>query len=262
MLISTLQLTNLLICFCLGLSNATENKHLPIESKLGHPPKTGCINYGQGKGDSTESQHSCSEKETSFAADPQQWVGKRFTLSKVLRGWGTTPSSALPSTPSRILPSQFLMSMNTFQILNSSDNVLATTTSATMNPCLFATAVAVVLQVTAATSYGDSLAILGSIDLLGNWNISQRLNLTKAASYSAANPLWSISLTIDRGVNFQYQYVDMHLNGSSTSEAAPKHTHTVPSGVCSETVSVTWQSPIPMTPSYSCKLTYCFQLSS
>ncbi|KAI1104558.1 carbohydrate-binding module family 20 protein [Jackrogersella minutella] len=93
-----------------------------------------------------------------------------------------------------------------------------------------------------ATTYGDTIKIVGSIAELGSWDVGAAPTLS-AAKYTAANPLWSITLSLAAGRTFEYKFVKVASNGAVTWESDPNRSYTVPTS-CAMTatdVASTWR---------------------
>jgi hypothetical protein len=132
-------------------------------------------------------------------------------------------------------------------ISNSTYNlgILSTASATSTSPtCTSATAVAVTFNELVATSYGDSIVLVGSIPQLGSWAPASGLALT-ADQYTSTNPLWSGTISLPPGTSVQYKYVKMGGDGTATWEADPDHSFVVPSlcsGAATVTQSASWQS--------------------
>ncbi|OTA54677.1 carbohydrate-binding module family 20 protein [Hypoxylon sp. EC38] len=106
----------------------------------------------------------------------------------------------------------------------------APTTSATCTGAA-ASNVALTFNQAVVTTYGETIKIVGSIAELGNWD------------YTAANPLWTITLSLAPGRTFEYKFVKVASNGGVTWESDPNRSYTVPNS-CSQTVTAiegTWR---------------------
>ncbi|KAF7193504.1 Laccase-3 [Pseudocercospora fuligena] len=88
------------------------------------------------------------------------------------------------------------------------------------------------------TSWGESVLLCGSIEALGNWDTSSCPSLD-ASGYTSDNPLWSTTLDLTVGTDFQYKYVKVGTDGTFTWEEDPNHSYTVPSS--GSRISDTWQ---------------------
>jgi len=134
----------------------------------------------------------------------------------------------------------------------------ATTTTSTVSTttglnCVTALSVAVTFEVLDKTLSATSVHLSGSIDALGDWNSSRSVALSKASTYTTTNPLWAVTLNLDRGLNVIYSYFLLRADGSNITEIG-NHTYQIPLGVCSEVVTTTWQSAISPSSSSSCEL--------
>ena len=90
------------------------------------------------------------------------------------------------------------------------------------------------------TAFGDTIKITGNTAQLGNWNPSNAPSLS-AASYTASNPVWTISLPMAAGSAVQYKFVKVASGGAVTWESDPNRAYTVPGCQGSASVSSTWK---------------------
>jgi 1,4-alpha-glucan branching enzyme len=82
---------------------------------------------------------------------------------------------------------------------------------------------------------------VGSIAALGSWDTSKAISMS-AASYTAAKPVWTVTINLPPGTAFSYKFINVASSGTVTWEADPNHTYTVPSSCATAQVSNTWQS--------------------
>ncbi|KAI1379693.1 carbohydrate-binding module family 20 protein [Hypoxylon crocopeplum] len=104
--------------------------------------------------------------------------------------------------------------------------------------------VALTFNQAVVTTYGQTVKMVGSIAELGSWDVSKAPALS-AAKYTAANPLWTATLSLAPGRAFQYKFVKVGADGASVAwESDPNRSFTVP-GACSTatatTVEGTWR---------------------
>ncbi|KAL4932904.1 starch binding domain protein [Aspergillus undulatus] len=119
------------------------------------------------------------------------------------------------------------------------------TTSATSSPptcTTTATSIPVTFQVTAATTWGESVYIAGSTAQLGSWSPSSAIALS-ASEYTPANPVWTVTLDIPVGSTFEYKYIKKEDDGSVVWEGGSNKMYTVPTACSGEAVTArsTWQ---------------------
>lgn len=118
-----------------------------------------------------------------------------------------------------------------------------TTTAAATTPtsCATATAVAVTFNERKATTFGDTVKIVGNIAALGNWNAASAVALS-ATGYSSSNPVWSATISLPAGQVILYKYIVVSSSGAVTWESDPNHSYTVPA-TCATTATKadTWQ---------------------
>ncbi|KAI0016653.1 glycoside hydrolase family 15 protein [Xylariomycetidae sp. FL0641] len=152
---------------------------------------------------------------------------------------GTYSTATVTSFPPSQTPVTSATGTGTF----TTPTVTVTPTSGTTTTgCSEATAVAVTFNEKRATTYGETVKIVGAVDALGNWEPDDAIALN-ADGYTSDNPQWSGTITLPVGQVVEYKYILVETDGSVNWEADPNHTYTVPT-VCqaSATVSNTWQS--------------------
>ncbi|KAI8941514.1 hypothetical protein NX059_002729 [Plenodomus lindquistii] len=114
-----------------------------------------------------------------------------------------------------------------------------TTTISTTTPCPSLVAVTFTQRVT--TVFGESIRIAGNTPQLGNWNPANAPTLS-ASAYTAANPVWTITLNMVPGTTVQYKFVKVGSGGTTTTwESDPNRGFTVPRCQASVGVSGTWR---------------------
>ena len=108
--------------------------------------------------------------------------------------------------------------------------------------CATATSVAVMFNELVTSTYGQTIKISGDIAALGNWDTDDAVALS-ASEYSASDPLWTVTISLEAGEVIQYKYINVQTDGTVDWEADPNHTYTVPlSCATAVAVSNTWQS--------------------
>ncbi|KAF1835922.1 alpha-amylase-domain-containing protein [Decorospora gaudefroyi] len=112
------------------------------------------------------------------------------------------------------------------------------TATATSTAC--PTSVAVTFTQRVTTAYGESIRITGNTAQLGNWNPDNGLTLS-AASYTASNSIWSITVALQAGSSIQYKFVKIGRDGLVTWESDPNRAYVVPSCADSAGLSSSWQ---------------------
>ena len=110
-----------------------------------------------------------------------------------------------------------------------------TTPSATapLPPCTTVTSVAVTFNVAETTNAGESILVAGSISQLGDWNTGSAIALS-AGDYQNGYPRWYVTVSLPAGTAFQYKYLTMESDGSTTFEDDPNRSFTVPEGCAAE----------------------------
>lgn len=111
--------------------------------------------------------------------------------------------------------------------------------------CASTTSLAVTFDELVTTVYGDSVYLVGSIPELGNWSPASGVPLS-ASQYTTSNPLWSVTVDLAPGTVIEYKFVKVNgTDGTTTWEADPNHTFTVPAACTSPagaTKSASWQN--------------------
>ncbi|POS76618.1 starch binding domain-containing protein [Diaporthe helianthi] len=102
--------------------------------------------------------------------------------------------------------------------------------------CTAATNVPVTFNEIVKTIPGQTIKILGSIPALGNWDVSSAPALS-AAQYTSSNNLWTYTVILAAGQNFEYKFVNVASSGTATWESNPNRSYTVPRS-CSTAVTV------------------------
>lgn len=120
------------------------------------------------------------------------------------------------------------------------------TTTADLKPpttttdCAIASEVTVTFEVRAATSPGQTIKIVGSLDELGGWAPESGIALD-ASDYNDDDPLWKVAAFLPAGEAVEYKYVNVHADGSVNWEADPNRSYRVPrSCETTATRSDTW----------------------
>ncbi|RMY18628.1 hypothetical protein D0867_05198 [Hortaea werneckii] len=88
-------------------------------------------------------------------------------------------------------------------------------------------AVPVSFQVTAQTSFGEAVYVIGSVPALGEWSTDTAVALS-AEQYTDSNPLWQGSVRLAIGKDVQYKFIKIGLDGGFTWESDPNRQFTVP----------------------------------
>ncbi|KAI1779352.1 carbohydrate-binding module family 20 protein [Hypoxylon cercidicola] len=121
---------------------------------------------------------------------------------------------------------------------------MAATSSAAACTGTASSAVALTFNQAVATTYGQTVKLVGSIPELGRWDVSAAPALS-AAQYTAAHPLWTYTLRLAPGQAFEYKFVKVEASGAVTWESDPNRSYTVPSvSACSTAgtaVEGTWR---------------------
>ncbi|MGW5054346.1 carbohydrate-binding module family 20 domain-containing protein [Actinokineospora sp. NPDC004072] len=89
--------------------------------------------------------------------------------------------------------------------------------------------------VTATTTWGQNIFVVGNHPALGNWSPSAAIPLSPATY-----PTWRGSITLPAGTTFEYKYLRKADNGTVTWESGPNRTATVPT-TSRATLTDTWR---------------------
>nr|ADO32576.1 ginsenoside-beta-D-glucosidase precursor [Aspergillus niger] len=117
-----------------------------------------------------------------------------------------------------------------------------TSTSTSSTSCTTPTAVAVTFDLTATTTYGENIYLVGSISQLGDWETSDGIALS-ADKYTSSDPLWYVTVTLPAGESFEYKFIRIESDDSVEWESDPNREYTVPQacGTSTATVTDTWR---------------------
>ncbi|KAL4880730.1 glycoside hydrolase superfamily [Aspergillus karnatakaensis] len=116
------------------------------------------------------------------------------------------------------------------------------TTTSTSTPCASATTRPVLFQHRVTTTYGENIVITGSISQLGNWDVGRAVALS-AEGYTAADPVWAVTVSLPVGVEFEYKFVKRRGDGTVVWESDPNRVGRVEAGCegVTQVVSGTWK---------------------
>ncbi|KAL2869439.1 Six-hairpin glycosidase-like protein [Aspergillus lucknowensis] len=96
----------------------------------------------------------------------------------------------------------------------------------TPEPCQPSPSVSVTFEVTAGTSWGEEIRVVGSIAVLGNWEPAMGLSL-HADRYTSSHPLWYASTRLHVAQRVEYKYVRVR-DGQVSWEENPNRVLEVP----------------------------------
>ncbi|KAH7084380.1 glycoside hydrolase superfamily [Paraphoma chrysanthemicola] len=102
------------------------------------------------------------------------------------------------------------------------------------------TSVSVSFSARVTTVVGETIKIVGNTAQLGNWNPTNGQSMS-ASSYTASNPVWTITLPMTPGAAVQYKFVKVSSSGTASWESDPNRAYSVPTCQASASVSATWQ---------------------
>ncbi|KAH9483088.1 Alpha-amylase [Psilocybe cubensis] len=94
--------------------------------------------------------------------------------------------------------------------------------------------VSVTFQVTATTTWGQNIFLVGSLSQLGSWTAASAVALS-----SANYPVWSATVSIPAGTSFEYKFIKKNSDGSINWESDPNRQATASGGA--QTLSQSWR---------------------
>ncbi|KAI0765066.1 glycoside hydrolase [Fomes fomentarius] len=95
--------------------------------------------------------------------------------------------------------------------------------------------VTVNFSVTATTTFGENIFLVGSISQLGSWNAANAIALS-----SASYPTWTVSVSIPASTTFEYKFIRKETDGSIVWESDPNRSATTPSAG-TQNLSSSWR---------------------
>jgi alpha-amylase len=123
-------------------------------------------------------------------------------------------------------------------VVQSSASKTTLTTIVATSAC--PSAVSVTFNEKIVTSYGETIKLAGNTAQLGNWDASKALVLS-ASGYTAANPVWSITVKVPAGSSIEYKFVKVSGSGTVSWESDPNRAYAVPGCQASATVGSSWK---------------------
>jgi Starch binding domain/Cytochrome domain of cellobiose dehydrogenase len=109
-------------------------------------------------------------------------------------------------------------------------------TTAPSTACTAATRVAVTFNEMVTTDIGQTIKIAGSISELGDWDTNSAPALS-ADRYTSSDHLWTYTVTLSAGENFQYKFINVQSSGTVDWESDPNRSFTVPES-CATAVTI------------------------
>ncbi len=159
-------------------------------------------------------------------------------------GWSAASGNTLPSTCSRIEVAGTYSQAPTpvFPASQTANPAASTAPSPFPTTCLNAAEVYVTFNEKVTTVIGQTIKVVGSSAELGSWNVASAVTLS-AVSYTASNPLWSITVPMKAGQTVTYKYIRVNSDGSVTWESDPNRSLTISaSGACAaQKVDDSWR---------------------
>ena len=159
-------------------------------------------------------------------------------------GWSAASGNTLPTTCSRIEVAGTYSQAPTpvFPASQTANPTASTAPSPFPTTCLKAAEVYVTFNEKVTTVVGQTIKVVGSSAELGSWNVASAVTLS-AVSYTASNPLWSITVPMTAGQTVTYKYIRVNSDGSVTWESDPNRSLTVSaSGACTaQKVDDSWR---------------------
>ncbi|KAL4919494.1 Six-hairpin glycosidase-like protein [Aspergillus aurantiobrunneus] len=110
---------------------------------------------------------------------------------------------------------------------SSTTSPTSTTTTTTTTACATPTSVSIEFDLTATTTWGQSILLAGSVSQLGGWDVSSAVPLS-ADRYTSSNNLWYVTVTLPVGTSFEYKYIRRESDGSIAWESGANRVYTVP----------------------------------
>jgi alpha-amylase len=96
--------------------------------------------------------------------------------------------------------------------------------------------VAVTFEVTAPTSTGETISVVGDQAALGSWNTGAAVAMTQSGS------VWRATVNLPQGTAIQYKYIRKTSAGAVTWEYDPNRAGPRPTA-CAVTWTETWNGP-------------------
>ncbi|KIY53725.1 glycoside hydrolase family 13 protein [Fistulina hepatica ATCC 64428] len=93
----------------------------------------------------------------------------------------------------------------------------------------------IIFEETATTTWGESIYLVGSIPELGNWDTDSAIALS-----SADYPVWTVAVSIETGVYFEYKFIRIETDDTVEWESDPNRAATAPTSG-SLTLVTTWR---------------------
>jgi glucoamylase len=87
--------------------------------------------------------------------------------------------------------------------------------------------VVVVFEETVSTIWGETIKVVGSVNVLGDWDVGRAVPLD-ARDYSPERPVWRVSITLGSDQVIEYKYIKVQKDGSIEWEGDPNHTIILP----------------------------------
>ncbi|RAL01442.1 putative glucan 1,4-alpha-glucosidase [Aspergillus ibericus CBS 121593] len=157
---------------------------------------------------------------------------------------GTYSSVTVTSWPTIVASGTTATTTATGSVTTTSSSKTTTTASktTTSTACSTPTAVAVTFDLTATTTYGENIYLVGSISQLGDWDTSDGVALS-ADKYTSSDPLWYVTVSLPAGESFEYKFIRIESDGTVEWESDPNREYTVPQecGTSTATVDDTWR---------------------
>ncbi|OTB05419.1 carbohydrate-binding module family 20 protein [Hypoxylon sp. CI-4A] len=159
---------------------------------------------------------------------PAGWAGADSTATVVPSACAATSVAGSYATATATAFPASQTPVTTSTAADSSTFTRPTATATSTGECSKATSVAVTFRELKTTTWGQTVKIVGNVAALGNWDTSKAVTLS-AASYTASQPLWKVSVRVPTGTAIQYKYILVNSDGSIVWEADPNRSYTIAS---------------------------------
>ncbi|KAI1091994.1 carbohydrate-binding module family 20 protein [Rostrohypoxylon terebratum] len=155
---------------------------------------------------------------------------------------GSRSNSSSSSTSASASTQTSVSTLSTSTITTTATSTDACASSTSTSSSSSSSTVSLTFNQVVVTAYGDTIKLVGSIALLGNWDVGAAPALS-AAQYTAANPLWTVTLAMVPGTAFEYKFVKVSSSGAVTWESDPNRSYVVPAAcdITAADVESTWR---------------------
>lgn len=155
--------------------------------------------------------------------------------------WGESSTNTIPAVCSAGSATGPYTTVTNTDFSTATGTPTSSSTSSS-SACPTPSTIPVTFNVLESTTFGDTIHICGSIPALGNWSPASCPTLS-AAQYTAANPLWFVTIALAPGTAFEYKYINIASSGGVTWEDGSNRALNIPSNGCGKGVEEddTWK---------------------